>query len=230
MRFGFRFRLSARVAFLKAVWRSAKDEVRRGLGLRASDPDSSFPVDKRPKKSHHVENLLLKDFEVVQVVVQNFQQKVLEGNIKPHSGGSFLITKVGFDMTTGTSSDFELHVLRVNVRARVPISDENFVTMCKLLPEDISKHVGALIAKNVIGQDVDPEEKDLLFPITPAVALLAWLCSDFRTTSFQLQVLGLDEWPSDFVLYNQKVSPLLVPLLHFVSHSATYVVKRLVPC
>ena len=99
-----------------------------------------------------------------------------------------------------------------------------------MLPEDISKHVGALIAKNVIGRDVDPEEKDLLFPITPAVALLAWLCSDFRTTSFQLQVLGLDEWPSDFVLYNQKVSPLLVPLLHFVSHSATYVVKRLVPC
>ena len=124
MRFGFRFRLSARVAFLKAVWRSAKDEVRRGLGLRASDPDSSFPVDKRPKKSHQVENLLLKDFEVVQVVVQNFQQKVLEGDITPHSGGSFLITKVGFDMTTGTSSDFELHVLRVNVRARVPISDD----------------------------------------------------------------------------------------------------------
>ena len=164
-------------------------------------------------------------YEVLQVSVEGFQDKVQAGLVAPMGSGRFAVKKVTFDVVKGLSDGFRIEILKVELRARVPLVDENFVTVCTLADDTVKSPVGHLLSKNVIGQDVDHEDPDLdlLFPITPAICMLAWLCRDrAQSTSVQLQVLALYKWPEDLLLYNHKVSPLLVPLLQRVFHSAAY--------
>lgn len=163
-------------------------------------------------------------YEVLQVTVQGFQDKVQGGLVAPMGSGRFAVKKLTFDVFKGLADGFHVQVLTVDLRARVPFVDDNFVTVCTLADDTVKRPVGLMLSKNVIGQDVDHEDPDLelLFPITPAICMLAWICADrAQSTSVQLQVLALHKWPEDLLLYNHKVSPLLVPLLHRVFHSAT---------
>lgn len=164
-------------------------------------------------------------YEVLQVSIEGFQDKVQAGLVYPMGSGRFAVKKVTFDVVEGLAAGFHIQVLKVELRARVPFVDEAFVTVCTLVEDKVKSHVGLMLSKNVIGQDVDHRDpdRDLLFPITPAISMLAWICGDRpQSTSVQLQVLALDKWPEGFVLYNHRVSPLLVPLLHRVFPSATY--------
>ena len=57
-----------------------------------------------------------------------------------------------------------------------------------------------MLSKNVIGQDVDPNEQDLLFPITPGlggcrvICILAWICGDSLARTDILPAPGAVAW------------------------------------